>query len=265
MDDSRDDEKRRYELCRTGFGFLSAALILACLTAFLALPAVFLNGQIFIPWIHDPAVWFWIETPIVWGSLMGSYLLWGRWSEPSWQRRTGLLVVMCMVDALLWLVKHAPELGLHKESVGHFWLRINLGEALGWAEFALLASLACEMMSHLGVTQADEAGQSTRSLAATGASLFMVLFCLRTDWARGWPLQDRPMLSVSLRLLSLGELMIQTITLIQVTALVIAAARQCGAAIKTITLEEAREEVWRGPGDEGGFADESFPNRPRSS
>ena len=254
MDDSRDDEKQRYELCRAAFGFLSAALILACLTAFLALPSIFFNGQVFIPWLHDPAVWFWIESPIVWGSLVGSYLLWGRWSEPTWQRRTGLLVVMCMIDALLWFAKHAPELGLHKEAVGHLWLRMNVGEALGWAEFALLASLACEMMKHLGVSQAEEAGQSTRSLAATGASLFLVLFCLRTDWVKGWPLEFRPVFSVSLRLLTLGELMIQTITLIQVTALVVAATRQCGVVIKSIMLEEAGEDVWSGPPNDGGFA-----------
>ena len=253
MDDIVDDDKRRYELCRSAFGFLSGALVLACLTAFMALPMVFFNGQILIPWLQDPTVWFWIETPIVWTSLLGSYLLWGRWSEPSWQRRAGLLVVMCMVDALLWMIKHAHELGIHKEPVAHFWLRMNVGEALGWAEFAILASLACEMMAHLGVSNAEEAGQSTRSLAATGASLFMILFCLRTDWAHGWPLEFRPAFGVPLRLLSLGQLMIQTITLIQVTALVIAATRQCGVMIRSIAQEEASEDIWRGPGNDSGF------------
>ena len=40
----------------------------------------------------------------VWGSLAGAMLLWGRWDHKSWQRRTGLLLVMCIVDLVVWFV-----------------------------------------------------------------------------------------------------------------------------------------------------------------
>ena len=33
---------------------------------------------------------------MVWGCLIGTYLLWGRWSQLGWQRRVGLLIVMSL-------------------------------------------------------------------------------------------------------------------------------------------------------------------------
>ena len=43
-----------------------------------------------------------IETGVVFGSFLGACLLWGRWPDASWQRRSGLLLMMCQTDVILW-------------------------------------------------------------------------------------------------------------------------------------------------------------------
>ena len=64
------------------------------------------------------------------------------------------------------------------------WLRSNLGQALGWAEFALMASLSGDYLVHLGLDQAEDSAKSTRSLAATGAVIWMLRFCEPTELGR---------------------------------------------------------------------------------
>ncbi len=239
MDQEREQERKTYRLCRLGFAILSFALVVACLTTMIVLPRQF-GGRGFFRWLQDLPGWQWIDAPVVWGSLVGTYLLWGRWDNPSWQRRSGLLVVMSVVDVVLWLLDHGGALGLRTDEVGHNWLRHNVGQALGWAEFALMSSLACEILVHLGLSQAAETGKATRSLAGTGAALWMIFFCEITNW-HVWPLVvRRPTLPVLL--LDLGSTMIWTITLIQVTALTIAATRQCSAVLAEMDREDVEND-----------------------
>jgi len=256
MDDVREQERQTYLLCRAGFWLLSCALLIACASTLISLPRRFI-GQPFLPWLQNSTWWSWIDAPIVWGSLCGSYLLWGRWNDKGWQRRSGLLVLMGAVDAVLWLIDHGQELGLRTGDFGHLWLRHNLGQALGWAEFALIASLSCEVMVHLGVGPAAETGKATRSLAATGAAVFMLLFWQTTAWERGWPLEWRRFRMIESQLLELGTTMIWTITLMQVTALTIAATRQCSAVLAEMDREDEANDPLRPTWQtEGAWAEE---------
>ena len=146
-------------------------------------------------------------------------LLWGRWDHKSWQRRTGLLLVMCMVDLVVWFMDRGEN-----QVPGHpDWFRLNLGQALGWAEFALLASLAGDYLVHLGLSQAEDSAQSTRSLAATGAVVWLLKFCELTNWDGGLASGTAGPTTCTSWLLFLGSELIWTLTLIQVTALIIAA------------------------------------------
>ncbi|MBV8314417.1 MAG: hypothetical protein JOZ63_18425 [Planctomycetaceae bacterium] len=267
MDLERERQRQTYQLCRLGFAILSLALLLACFSSLLYLTPFFVG--------RGPVVWFrqmswsrWIDAPIVWGSLVGTYLLWGRWSEPGWQRRAGLLVLMGLVDAVLWFLEHGADLGLRLSEVGHEWLRVELGEALGWAEFALIASLAGDLMSHLGVEQAPTASKATRSLATKGAIVWMLFFCQQTDW-NAWPLKNHGISSVEAWLLLLVSNMIWSITLIQVTALSIAAVRQTTRVLAEMDQEDREHDLLKSPseshlnliathrhGDPGGGMDE---------
>ncbi len=138
MDLERERQRQTYQLCRLGFAILSLALLLACFSSLLYLTPFFVG--------RGPVVWFrqmswsrWIDAPIVWGSLVGTYLLWGRWSEPGWQRRAGLLVLMGLVDAVLWFLEHGADLGLRLSEVGHEPPARGQGEISGptTSEFAL--------------------------------------------------------------------------------------------------------------------------------
>ncbi len=203
METERESLRQTYQLCRLGFGILSVALLLACPISILML-AVLFGARHLVAWLGNPWWWHWSATPVVWGSLIGTYLLWGRWNNPGWQRRVGLLIVMGLVDVVLWGLDHGGELGLSGGEVGHEWLRDNLGQALGWAEFALIASLSGDVLAHLGVENAREASKSTRALAAIGAVVWLLLFCLRTSWRHGWPLQAVNRLSLETLLLVHG-------------------------------------------------------------
>src|SRR5690606_12701394 len=128
-------------------------------------------------------------------------------------------------------------------------LRGQLGQALGWAEFALIASLSGDYLVHLGLEQADDSARSTRSLAATGAVVWLLLFCERTNWAAGWPLQPRNFLTLEGWLLLLGSEVIWTIALVQVTALVIASVRQSTAVLKEMDREDVESDPLRLPSE----------------
>lgn len=247
METEYEKQRLTYQLCRLGFGFVSFALLLASATTVIALARLFL-GPGHVEWIVQSAFWRWIDVPIVWGGLVGTYLLWGRWPDSGWQRRAGLLLVMSLVDAVLWFLDHGDAMGLQLSEVGHEWLRHEFGQALGWAEFALFASLASDLMAHLGVENAREAGKATRSLAATGAAVWMVVFLERTNWS-AWPLQDRGISSFQSLLLWLGAEMLWAITLIQVTALSIAATRQVGAVLAEMEREADFHDLLKSPSD----------------
>jgi hypothetical protein len=236
MDLDREQFRKTYEVSRLGFAILSTALVLACFSSLLDLLSSF-DRELYLRIVRSG--WYpWIDLPIVWGCLLGTTLLWGRWEHESWQRRSGLLLVMCLVDVVIWVLDHAGVLGRGEMEIHRDWLRANLGQALGWAEFALLASLSSDYLGHLGVDQARESAKAARSMAATGAVLWMLLFCERTNWGAGWPL--RPHLQVRLETLLLihGSSLIWTITLLQVTALVISATRQSRHVLEEMERED---------------------------
>jgi hypothetical protein len=253
MDQEREQERRTYRLCRLGFGLLALTLAVACFLQLVELSPLFLGRRGFFG-LRGSAVGWWLAVVLTWGLLPGAYLLWGRWSEAGWQRRAGLLVLMGMVDIVLWLIRFGEALGLRTGDFGHEWLRDSLGAALGWAELALTAGLACEMLVHLGVAAAAETGKATRSLAATGAVVWMLWFCQVTDWGV-WPLAERKPFPRESLLVYMGWTMIWTITLLQVTALTVAATRQCTRVLAQMDAEDAENDPLRPPSerDDGGL------------
>lgn len=224
-----------------GFGILSAALALACFTS-----AVFLLRN-FYPGLCAPIIasrWYqWLDMPITWCSLLGVVILWGRFDHPSWHKRVGLLLFMSLVDVGLWLITHGEELDMAHGDFGHYWLRMHIGQALGWAEFALIAGISCDYLEHLGVDNARESGKAARSMAATGAVLWLLLFCQRTDWRAGWPLMGRPFRALDEVLLYQAFHFIWAIAVFQATALTFAATRQSGRVLDEMRREDETLDV----------------------
>jgi heme exporter protein D len=248
FDLEREQLRKTYQLCRLGFTILAVALALACFVSLLSLYGTFDHGL--GTWIRESGLSEWIDAPIVWGCLIGATLLWGRWDQVSWQRRAGLFLVMNLVDVGLWFISRADAMGPQVGEFGHEWLRASLGTALGWGEFALLSSLSCDYLAHLGVEHARDSDKSTRSMAATGAMVWLLHFCQRTDWRAGWPLQHRHVRGLDGFLVEYGYNLIWAITLIQVTALVVSAVRQSTTVLEEIDREDQEHDLLRSRSDQ---------------
>jgi len=236
-DEHQIDFLKTYQVCRTGFFFLAIGLVPACF-----LNLLYLVGQLgdhrIILWLNQTGWSDVVATTTPWATLAGSTLLWNCWNHPGWRRRAGLLMTMCLIDVGIWFLDQGDVQVLG----GGAWLRHQFGNALGWAELALLASLSGDYLTHLGIEQADESSKSTRSLAATGAIVWMLLFCEITDFKGGWPLQRNPQITVHARLLWMGEELIGAICLIQATALIVAATRESNQAVLELQSERSEED-----------------------
>jgi hypothetical protein len=247
MFDIEREQNRKYsQLCRLGFIFLAGALLIACVSSLIDLFGQFEQGPGLLARIQRSDWYQWTGTPITCGCFVGAILLWGRWEHASWQRRAGVFLLMNLADVVLWVMSRGDALGAQVGDFGHEWLRANVGMALGWGEFALLSSLTCDYLGHLGVEYARDSDKSTRSMAATGAMLWLLSFCQTTKWGPGWgawPLQRHPIRGLEGRLLFHGFHLIWTITLIQVTALVISAVRQSTYVLNEMDREEGSHDL----------------------
>ena len=125
---------------------------------------------------------------------------------------------MSLVDAGLWLLDHGDALGPRRGEPGHEWLRGNMGEALGWAEFALMAGLSCDYLEHLGrrvrprIGQVDpvDGGHGRRPLAAAVLPADQLVRRLA-------PVRPHRVRSIEEYLLFQASHLIWAITLLQVT------------------------------------------------
>ncbi len=249
--DERARARGKLRRFRLGFSALGLALAIAGLMA-VGLLLLLFSGQgrlpIFADFIRLADA---TEAAIVWTSLFGVCLLWGSWPDRDWQRRSGLLLLMCLVDALLWSLDHAAELGLSDAKIGHDWFRHSLGAAIGWSEIALIASLSADLAAHLGQPRAIDLGRATRSLATTGAMIWGLYFYSKTNW-RGpvWPLRQVQG-NLGSFLLRHGVLVINAINLVQVTALSLLASRSCGQALREQAAEDQARESWVSPSERG--------------
>ena len=249
MDQDLDQQRRTYRLCQIGMVLSGLSMVLFALdstTQGLFLGSIFFTGRFPPFWMTVfEAVW-WdlaIKLPMNLLALAGAYFLWGRWNESSWQRRAGLLVVLNLFDMVLWTSRHAEFLGLGPEYLGHEWFIRNLTRALEWAEIALLASLSADLWTHLGSTIAEASGLATRKLVGTAALFWMLTFCTRTDWQRGWPLVVAPLRDPSTLIFMTGVTILRTITILQTMALAFGAAHACGEVVAQIDKQERSEDL----------------------
>ena len=219
--------KERLQLLRYQWGF--AVLGFGLIVASLSSVGLLLSFMLDLRQIRMTLLaWeFQEQTVIVLSTVIGGGLLWGGWPDESWRRRSGLLLLMFLVDLVLWSLDNAATLGLTDVKVGHEYFRNALGQALGWSEFALIASLASGMAVTLGEARAADLGRAIRSLPSIGASVWFAYFFLRTDWRPPiWPLRERP-LNLELFYIWLGSAFLSATILVQVTMITLYAGRTC--------------------------------------
>jgi hypothetical protein len=242
IEQRHDDYVRTYTLCRSAFLFLAIGLVPAAFLQLLYVVGTVGDRQISL-WLQQATWPSWISTLTTWSLLIGTTLLWGRWDNASWQRRTSALMTMCLVDVGIWFLDLDATPALAESA----WFRSQVGFALGWAELALLASLSGDFLTHLGLEQAEESAKSTRSLAASGAMIWLLVFCEVANLRAGWPIKPHRPVPRQTHLLWLGAELISTICLIQVAALVVAALRQSDRQVRDLAADEPEDDVFTVP------------------
>jgi hypothetical protein len=85
--------------------------------------------------------------------------------------------------------------------------------------------------------------------------VWMLLFCQMTNWRAGWPLQPRGFNGIEARLLIHGTMLIWSITLIQVTALVVSASRESSQVIEEMDREDQALDPLRSRSDASDLFD----------
>lgn len=236
--------KRRLRKNRLGFSLLGLALVVASLSTIGNLILIFARRRVNLGAELGIPQWdLIVDSIVVFGSLLGVALLFGRWPDESWRRRSGLLLMMCLVDAVLWTLDHANDLGLRDGQAGHEWFRHALTAAIGWSEFALIASLAGDTAAHLGEPQSIDFAKAVRSLATTGAMVWFMYFFVRTNWTPPlWPLKERGLDHNSVMLL-LGWLVLSAVLWVQTTGLSLLAGRCCGRVLREMAAEEKASDL----------------------
>lgn len=249
MEQDSDSLRPTYQLTKIGMILSGLSLILFALDS--ATQGIYL-GTILCTLRLPPrgmvifeAIWWdlLLKLPMNVFALFGAYMLWGRWQQSSWQARTGLLVVMNLIDMVLWTTRHAEYLNLGPEYLGHEWFIRNFTRALEWAELALLTSLAADVWTHLGSPRAAEASLATRKMIASGALFWMMTFCHRTAWNRGWPLVQWGGMDAPTILFMTGVSLLRTIVIFQAISLTFGAAKACKEVVAEIDSQERPEDL----------------------
>jgi hypothetical protein len=257
MEFEREEQRHRYRLCRVGFGLIAVGLWLLCINSALFLAFLGTLDRDILNLLHHPW-WDWgVGAPITFTTLIGSYLLWGRSSDPVWVRRAALLVIMNFIDLVMWGAEHSEALGLRLGPIGHDWLRFQVGKGLSWAEFILFASMAADMSRQIGKNPSPEKEMAARSLATVGLVFWAIVFVAQTSWEVSWPLQPKLVPQEISRevwhLTLFGTCLLTTVTTFQVAALNTAAFLQCGRAVNQMNQEDLAEDLLKSRSE--SFAD----------
>lgn len=244
--DPFEDHRPRYRLLKLAFTLGAIALGLQSAEVALQLLAGFGGVRDLQRLMNDPRWGLFVGTPITWLAVVSAYLLIGRWRDPRWNRRVGLLVVMNTFDLLLWASEAGPALGVHLVAIQNDWVR-HLVRVLQWFELLIFAALAAQVALHLGRRQAAHYAGSVRTFCIVGVVIWAILLVGATTWTV-WPPVFR-IASIEMLLLYLGSFAILGLAAYQTTILCILAARSCGEALADLHKADNDHDLLRSRSD----------------
>lgn len=234
-----ESQRPRYLLASLGFGFLGVSLVLLVIGTLTPILGFLTENQA-LQGAVDRRWWtFAVHLPMSYGALVGSYLLWGRWPDPSWQRRAGLLLLMNLIDAVSATLLESEALGFDAGlDVDSYPIALLTG-LFSWLEFYLTASLAAEVGSQLARPTLADAGRLSERVALIALVIWTLFYGLRTNWAAGWPpVAPRPQTAEE-ALIELGLLCARILSGAQVATLCLIAAFHCRKTWRELGEAEA--------------------------
>jgi hypothetical protein len=244
LEQERERQRRSYRFCWIGFSLMTLSLLIASFFAIGSLLLIFTGPNPHLGHLLGIKEFeFLIDTGRTWPRLLSAFFLWAAWGDVSWRRRSGLLVMMSLADALLWSIEHGVLLGVLDQPIGHDVLRQSLSMVLRWSEFVLIAGLATDFSQHIGAVNVEEFGKASRSTVVFGAVTWFLFFINRVDWSKTWPLAERRW-TTDLFFLYLGYWVILSICLVQVCLLCLLACRSASVALHQMRGEDQGIDPW---------------------
>ncbi len=251
MDLEHVDYRPRYRLCRVGL-FLAAVASGVMASEDLGFLGFLLTLHRPIHEFLSSPGWLWFGgTAMAWTALLGSYLLWGRWSEPDWQKRSGTLVLIALCGVGVWVWQHREAFGLFGQ--GHpqtDWTTEIARKGLRWGWLLLLTGLAADVAVHLGREEAQESRASLYALITAGMAVWVFHVINSTDWAGGWPLRPGGFRQTTWLML-LGVTGLRSLSAFLVTALSLLASRECGRIVRELDQAEKGLDLFPTPSESG--------------
>lgn len=227
-----EEHANRYKICQSGFALIALGCFLRVVDVALHLALFFPNPRPMIPallQVFDHPVYQWLVKGLMsLAMLLGPYLLWGRWQEAVWKRRTGLLLTIGLVDLLLWVLDNEESLGMQFLGDDHKWARLHVARAISWGQIYLGALIAADFLAHLDRPRVARGAQTILGFLAAGVSLWTLYLIRQTAWTDGWPLRQLPLDPLSLILL-IAYLLPLTIASIQLMAVCLVCFREAAA------------------------------------
>lgn len=242
-----DDPRPRYRLCRVAFFLGAASMALFALTGLCQVLGILGGSEELLRLIRSP-LWDWlVGVPITFGSLLASYLLLGRWSEPKWRTQTMLLAAMNTIDVGYWCVEHADELGLaiRRGAPGDDGLGFVFGLVIGFLELRLFATLAAEVSTNLGHLESLGIARAARVAAGIGLALWLIVVMHQLDWRGKFPPRFLRWRDLEIFLIFLGSLTARSVSAFFVTIACAQACVHCSRELEAIAKDQKENDPFR--------------------
>ncbi len=229
--------KAGYRWSGIGFSVYGLMMSVGCVTSMLWLGGLFFRLPIGGP-VGISSFDFWHSTLRAWTRVFATGCIFLAWTEPSWRRRSGLLLLLSVSDLALWFVDLAVRDGYLLENDSHPFLRSTLMQAMGWARFGLISSLVGSLALGVNNKSLEAFSKTARATASVGTIVWFFYFLEQVDWRQVWPLRPRPF-NAELLLLMLVFSVMTTVCLIQASYMCLVAGRESSITTRAIRKEES--------------------------
>jgi hypothetical protein len=240
------DVRPRYRLTGFGLALFSFSYLLLLFDVIVVLAGKFR----LLPELDEVGrhtYWLWgVRAPIHALSLLGAYLLVGRWDTSSWRRKSVVLLILNAIEVVNWCLNHGAPLGVPPLPEAYRWSSDLLKLGMVWVGLAIYTSLVGDLLIHLGQRDALTTSRSTCAMSWTGFGLWSLLVLSCTEWTV-WPLQPRFLSRAEAQLARMNfhiSSLLLMIILFSVTIAGLTASRECARLVRDWTRALDREDVF---------------------
>jgi hypothetical protein len=237
------DVSARYALCRLALGLAAVSCTIMTIDAAGHASPFFLRDPKLLQFFLDPNWALVAGSVLTWCALLGSLLFVGRWNEPNWRRRSGLMLLISVACLGMWVVRHAGLFGLIRGEAPYVQLRMQVTLGLRWIWMLLLIDLSADVAEHLGLASARRDRAAAR-VAVFVAVLFwgLVVLLVLPDILE-LPIRHGPMRLRQLMLPLVGHILTRCAACFLTTITALSAARECSRILKELRSARLNAEV----------------------